>query len=152
MNKKWMTGIAVVTFGAALAVAAPQEKGTQEHFGHHGHHHGFMSEKLAQKLNLTDAQKQQIKDIKKASHAENAAFFQSARETWKAAHAAKEANDTAKLDALKPQLDAQKAQMKSIRKAEKDKILAVLTPEQRSTLEQLKAQRAAKRAEKSESK
>ena len=142
MNRKWMTAIAVVTFGATLAVAAPNEGD-----GHRGHHRGaMMSERFAEKLNLTDAQKQQISAIKESSRAENAAFFESARATWQAVRAAKQANDTAKLDSLKAQIATQREQMKQIRQAEMQKINAILTPAQQATLQQLRAEREAKKA------
>ena len=51
--KKTITTLAVFALGASLAVAAPQAQNGQWQ-GHKGHH-GFMSEKMAQKLNLSDA-------------------------------------------------------------------------------------------------
>jgi Spy/CpxP family protein refolding chaperone len=104
--KRTITTLAVFALAASLAFAAPQVEGH--------HHRGFMSQKMAQKLNLSDAQKQQIKDIK--------------------------ANDTAKLQQLQPTVDANKAQMKVIREQERAKILSVLTPEQRTQLDAWRAQ------------
>jgi Spy/CpxP family protein refolding chaperone len=140
MNKKWITGVAVLAVSASLAIAAPQ---AEKAWGGH-HRRGFMSEKLAQKLNLTDAQKQQIKDLNKAFRQDNKAFFESLRATHQQMRAAKEANDTAKLDALKPTIESQKAQMKQLREAQEAKILTVLTPEQQAQYKALKAERAAK--------
>jgi protein CpxP len=137
-KKKMMTAVAVLTLGASLAFAAPHEGGEGRHG--HGMHHGVFGKKMAEKLNLSDAQKQQIKDIKKSTHAQNAAFFQSARQTRKDFHAAKKANDTAKLDALKPVMESQKAQFKQIRDAEMQKVASVLTPAQNAQWQQLKAQ------------
>jgi len=139
-SKKWITGIAVLAVSASLAIAAPQEgKGWGGHRGH-----GLMSEKLAAKLNLTDTQKQQIKDLNQQFRQDNKAFFQSFRQTMQDARAAKQANDTAKLDALKPTIDAQKAQMKQLRDAEDVKILALLTPDQQAQYKAFQAERAAK--------
>jgi protein CpxP len=132
--------VTVLTLGAGLAVAGTTEGG----HGHHHGHHGVFSKKLASKLNLTDAQKAQVKDIKKSSHEQNAAFFQSARQTFKAFHAAKEANDTAKMDALKATMESNRAQMKQIREAEKAKIASVLTAEQNAQWQKLQAERAKK--------
>ena len=143
-SKKWITGIAVLAVSASLAIAAPQEG---KAWGGH-RHHGFMSEKLAAKLNLTDTQKQQVKDLNKQFRQDNKAFFQSFRQTMKDARAAKEANDTAKLDALKPTIDSQKAQMKQLREAQEAKVLSVLTPDQQAQYKALKAEWAAKRAAK----
>lgn len=141
MNK-FATAVAVTLMGASLAMAAPNQGGW------HGHHHGVFGKKLAQKLNLTDAQKAQVKDIVKASRQENKAFFESTRTTFKEFRAAKQANDTAKMDALKPTIDANRAQMKQFRAAEEAKIATVLTPEQNAQWQQLKAARAAKHQQK----
>jgi protein CpxP len=135
MKNKIVTAIAVLTLGASLAIAAP-------HDGKFGGKRGMMGERLAEKLNLTDAQKEQIRAIKQETREQNAAFFQSLRQTRQDLRAAREANDTAKLDALKGTLESQHVQMKQIRDAEQQRVLRVLTPEQRTQFEQLKAQRA----------
>jgi len=140
-SKKWITGVAVLAVSASLAIAAPQNG---EKWGGHRGHRGIMSEKLAAKLNLTDTQKQQIKDLNKQFHQDNKATFQSFRQTMKDARAAKEANDTAKLNALQPTIDAQKTQMKQLRDAEEAKMLSLLTPDQQAQYKALKAARAAK--------
>ena len=144
--KKIATAIAVTALGAAIAFAAPQQDGGKG-WGHgRGHgRHGIFGKQLAEKLNLTDAQKSQVKDIMKASRQENKAFFQQARATMKEFFEAKKAGDTAKMDALKPTLDSQRAQMKAIRAGEETKIASVLTPEQNAQWQQLKAERAARR-------
>jgi periplasmic protein CpxP/Spy len=144
-SKKWITGIAVLAVSASLAIAAPQEG---KAWGGHRGHRGFMSEKLAAKLNLTDAQKQQIKDLNKQFRQDNKAFFESMRATHQQVKAAKQANDTAKLDALKPTIEAQKAQMKQLHDAQEAKVLSVLTPDQQAQYKALKAEWAAKRAAK----
>jgi len=138
MKNKIVTAIAVLTLGASLAIAAPHDG----KFGGKRGRHGMMGERLAEKLNLTDAQKEQIRAIKQETREQNAAFFQSLRQTRQDLRAAREANDTAKLDALKGTLESQHAQMKQIRDAEQQRVLRVLTPEQRTQCEQLKAQRA----------
>jgi len=141
MRKTLIAAVTVLTLGAGLAVAGTGEGG----YGHHHHgRHGVFSEKLAAKLNLTDAQKAQVKDIKKSSHEQNAAFFQSARQTFKDFKAAKEANDTAKMDALKATMESNRAQMKQIREAEKAKIASVLTTDQNAQWQKLQAERAAR--------
>ena len=139
MNRKLITAVAVVTLGAAMAFAVPHEG-----FGGGRHGRGAFGEKLAQKLNLTDAQKQQVADIRKSTHEQNAAFFESARNTKKEYFAAKKANDSAKLESLKPAVEANRAQMKQIREAEMQKIASILTPEQKATWDKLKAEHAAR--------
>jgi protein CpxP len=144
MRKTITAAVAVLALTGTMAFANGT-KGEEGFGGHHHHRHGMFGEKLAAKLNLSDAQKAQIKDIKKSSREANAAFFQEARATRKEFWTAKKANDTAKMDALKPALESQKAQMKSIRKAEMAQIINVLTPDQQAQLQQLRAERKSKR-------
>ena len=145
--KKTIIAIAVLALSGTLAFAATEG---EQGFGGHGHHHrhGMFGKKLAEKLGLSDAQKAQIKDIKKSTHEANAAFFEQARATRKEFWTAKKAGDQAKMDSLKPTLDSQRAEMKDIRKAEMAKVLSVLTPDQQAKLEALKAEWKAKRGNK----
>ncbi len=107
--KKWLTAAAIMAVSASLAIAMP-------HGGEGGHHgeKGGYGEKLAQKLNLTDTQKQQL------------------------------SNDTAKLQSLKPAVDSQMAQLKQLRDAQDAKILSILTPDQQTQFKAIQAERAAK--------
>lgn len=144
---KWMTMAAVVTLSASLAFAAPHE-GFKGKGGKRGRHGAEFGQRMAEKLNLTDAQKQQIEAINKGFRENNKAAFEGARELRQQFREARKANDTAKLDALKPQMEAQRTQMKQLREAHQAQILAVLTPEQRTQWEALKAEREARRGEK----
>lgn len=144
--KKLATAIAVTAIGAAVAFAAPQDGGKAWGHGRHGQR-GVFSHRLAEKLNLTDAQKAQVKDIMKATRQENKAFFEQSRATMKEFFEAKKAGDTAKVDALKPTLESQRAQMKAIRAGEETKIASVLTADQNAQWQQFKAERAAKHAQ-----
>jgi len=146
-NKKWFTAAAVLALSGTLAFAAPHEgQGRGGKHGRGGRHGGF-GEHLAQKLNLTDAQKQQIKDVQQNFRNENKAFFESARDTRRQMHDAREAGDTARLESLKATAQSQRAQMKQLRDAQMQRIEAVLTIEQRAQWQALKAEREAKRAE-----
>ena len=131
--KKIATAVAVTLLGASLAFAAPHDGG--KGFGGH-------DQQFAQQLNLTDAQKAQIESIRKASREQNKTFFEQSRATMEQFFAAKQANDTAKIDALKPAMESQREQMKQIRAAEDAQIAKVLTAEQNAKWQQLKAQRA----------
>ena len=136
---KWMTAVAVVALSTSLAVAGQNgEKGGR---GHGKHGKGEYSEKFAAKLNLTQAQKDQIQQIRKSNFEQNKAFFEQARATRQQLRAAKEAGDTAKTDALKGTMEAQRAQFQQIREAERNQILALLTPEQKAQFEAMKAER-----------
>ncbi len=128
-TSKWITAAAVLGLSATLAFAGT---GMGEGHGHgfegNGRHH--WGSKLASKLNLTDAQKEQWKAIRKSSHEQNAAFFQQSRQTWQD----------------KPALESQRAQMKQIRAAEEQQFVKILTAEQSAQYQTLKAERAARHA------
>jgi len=136
-TSKWITVVAAVGLSASLAFA-----GEGHGHGMKGRDRGGFGMKLASKLNLTDAQKEQWKAIRKSSREQNSAFFQQSHQTMKEFRAAKEAGDTAKVDALKQTLQSQRAQMKQIRDAEETQLLNILTAEQRAQFQTLKAQRA----------
>ena len=138
-KKKWLTAVAVLTLGASLAIAAPNEG-----WGKHAGRHGEFSEQFAQKLNLTDAQKTQLRDLNKSFRQDNAAFLQSFHQSMEDYRAAMKSGDTAKANSLKPTVDSQRAQMKQLREAQDSKISTILTPDQRAQWQQLKAERAAK--------
>jgi Spy/CpxP family protein refolding chaperone len=144
-TKKWFTAAAVMALSTTLAVAAPHGgKGGKHGRGGRG---GDFSEKLAQKLNLTDAQKQQIKDINTAFRNENKAFFDAAGETRRQIREAREAGDTARATQLQATAESQRAQLKQLREANRQRVEAVLTAEQRAQLQALKADRGAKRSQ-----
>lgn len=147
---KWMTMAAVVTLSASLAFAAPHPGGKGGKRGMHGMHGRdgqMMGQRMAPKLNLTEAQQQQIRDLQNGFRENNKAFFQSTRETRKQIREAKKAGDTAKIESLKPTLDAQREQMKQLRTAQQQQIVALLTPEQRTQWEAMKAEREQRRAQ-----
>ena len=138
--KKTLAAFAVVALSATLAVAGPGEGG---HKG--GHRGGDFSEKMAAKLNLSDAQKAQIKEARKAFREQNKAFFESAKATREQFHEAKKANDTAKLEALRPTMEAQRAQMDKLRADEMAQFRAFLTPEQQAQFDAMKAEHKGRR-------
>ena len=149
MNKKWITAVAVFALGASLAVAAPNE-GEGKAFGHGHRHRGEFGAKFAEKLNLSDAQKQQIRDMHKSFRAENKAFFDSFRQSMHDYRAAKEAGDTAKADALKATLESQRAQMKELHQGLDQRVGTVLNAEQLAQWNSMKAEREARRAQRHE--
>jgi len=141
--KQWTTVAAVLALSTSLAFAAPHEgKG-----GHRRGHGQQFGQHFAEKLNLTDAQKQQLQDVRKNFREQNKAFFDSSRETFKQFREAKKAGDTARVEALKPAMEQQWAQMKQLRDQEKQQVLALLTPEQRTQWEAMKAERQSHRGE-----
>lgn len=132
MKKHWFTIIAILVFAVSTAFAGHDHGGKQKYKS--------LADKLGAKLNLTEAQKAQVAAIEKTTRDQNAAFFDNASATKKDYMAAKNANDTAKLDSLKPVMESQQAQMKRIHEEQMKKVLEVLTPEQRLRWEQIKAE------------
>src|SRR3954470_10062230 len=102
---KWISAAAVVALSGAIAFGAVDE-GNGKAWGHGGHR-DFKTARLAQKLNLTDAQKDQLKAMHRSMREENKAFFESARQTRKDYRAAKEAGDAAKIAELKSVMQSQ---------------------------------------------
>lgn len=137
-NSKWIAAVAALTLSATLAVAGPHGEG----HGGKGGHRGEFGAKFAEKLGLSDAQKTQIKAIKTETREQNKSFFENAHQTRQDFRAARQAGDTAKAESLKATMESQHAQMKQIRDAEKQRVLSILTPAQRTQWEQLKAERA----------
>ncbi|MBV8547699.1 MAG: Spy/CpxP family protein refolding chaperone [Acidobacteria bacterium] len=146
MTKKTISAAAaVLALGATLAFAGMHD-GKEGKGGWDGHR-GSFSEMYAQKLNLTDAQKTQIADLDKNFRETNKAFFETQKQTREQYKAARDANDTAKLDALRPAMESQRAQMKQLRDAQDAKIKQILTPQQRAQFDTLKAEREAHRSQ-----
>ena len=154
MNKsKWMSVAAVLTLSTTLAFAGPGGGEGHGKFGGkrgHGGRGGEFGAKFAQKLNLTDSQKQQIRELQTSFREQNKAFFESARQTRQQAKAARDAGDTARLETLKGTMASQREQMKALHKQQRERIVALLTPEQRAQLETMKSERKAKRGERGE--
>ena len=98
-----------------------------------------------EKLTLTDAQKDQIKTIEAKTREENKEFFDATRKLMDAMRAARDANDQAKMDALKPEMKANREKMMTIREAEMGRIKTVLTADQRTALEKIQAEQKAQR-------
>lgn len=140
--KKFALAVAATILGTSLAFAQqpPPDGGRQW-----GGQRMTFAERFGQELGLTDAQKAKIEAIQKETREKNKAFFDEQKKTMDEMRAARDANDTAKLDALKPTMDAQRAKMKPIRDAEDARIAKVLTAEQNAKWQQLKAEMAAKR-------
>jgi Spy/CpxP family protein refolding chaperone len=128
--KKFVIAL-MVTAASAISFAQSAGPGTP----HGGHRAGFG--RMAAKLNLTDAQKQQLKDIHTASREQNHQLYADFHAKLQEFRALKQANDP-KADDVKAELKAMRPQMEAARNASRDAMLNILTPEQR---DQLKAAR-----------
>lgn len=96
------------------------------------------------KLNLTDAQKQQLRQIEKDSRQQIEGVYtpQQLAQLKAARTQHQQGQHTNRRDVMKSLnlTDSQKAQIKQIRTAQKAKMDSVFTPEQRQQLEQQRAQ------------
>lgn len=101
-----------------------------------GMHKGGAMRELSQ-VNLTDAQKEQIRAILESSRV-NQTSFQEMREIMQAKR------DGTITDAQKERMQALRRQLKQNAEITNQQILAVLTAEQRAQLEQIKAERKQK--------
>lgn len=146
--KKTISAVAVLALSATLALAGDHGGGNGH--GRHGKGGFEFGGKMAEKLNLTETQKQQIKDLNQNFQDQNATFLQSFRQTMTEFRTAKKADDTARLEALRPTMEAQKAQMKQLREAQHQRILNILTAQQRTQLEALKAERESRHEKRGE--
>jgi protein CpxP len=135
--KKLVIAFAVAAIAAA-ALAAPNAR-----TAHRGGRAAHMA-KFAQTLNLTDAQKQQIRDIHQAARDRNKQLYADYRAKLRQFRELKRAGD-ATADAVKAELQPMREQVKAARKATHEAVLNVLTAEQRQQLEQLRAEHPRKR-------
>lgn len=143
--KKTITAVAaVVALSASLAVAAPGD-GFHRGHGKQGKGRMMMMGRMAEKLNLTDAQKQQMKALHETFRTENAALFDAVKATKTQLREARKANDVARAQTLAATLEGQTAQLRTKRVAQHEKMLSILTPEQRAQLETWKADREERR-------
>jgi protein CpxP len=129
--KKFVIAL-MVTATSAIGFAQTAAPETHQHQGHRA---GFG--RMAAKLNLTDAQKQQLKDIRTADHERNQQLYADFHAKLQQFRALKQANDP-KADDVKADLKSMRPQIEAARKASREAMLNILTPEQR---DQLKAAR-----------
>jgi periplasmic protein CpxP/Spy len=143
--KKVLTAVAIMTLGASLAVAAPQH-GKKHGMKNKGGHAQHMN-RMAERLDLSEAQKMQMSQLRQTFRAENEPFRAASRQLRADFQAARQAGDTARAEALQSQMQAQRAEMMQRRQAQHAQMMTILTPTQREQLEAMKAERAAKQGQ-----
>lgn len=119
MNKLFIGLVALALgTGAAQAQETPQQKPGQSFHQHHGdgQGHGRHDHMLAKKLNFSDQQKQQLKDINTKYHQQLADLKKNEDITVR----------------------EQKARMAAIHKEHKEQMQALLTPEQKTQWQKMK--------------
>jgi len=130
--KKFITAVVVVA-----AMTTPVAFAHNQEFGHR--HHSMA--KFAEKLGLTDAQKQQVKEIRQADRQANKALFEQFRTKRQELRTLRQNNDP-NVESVKAELKSIHQQLRAAHKATRDKIYdTVLTPEQRAQVDTWRSQR-----------
>jgi periplasmic protein CpxP/Spy len=133
--------VAVLVCGAVMISYAQQTDSTNPKAAWAGHRHGDSMGYMVKALNLTDAQKAQIKSIMQANRASSRPLMQQMAQNRLAMLTATSggAFDQAKVTALANQQAQLTAQMIVQKESIKSQIYTqVLTPEQRATAEQMR--------------
>lgn len=137
--KKFTILVATLALGGALAFASPGDGVHGSKHGKKGMHGGFGT--MAEKLNLTDAQKTQMQETHQAFRTENEALFNAMRDTGEQLREARQSGNTALASTLAATAEQQRAELKVKKDALHERTLQLLTPEQRAQMEEMKAQR-----------
>jgi Spy/CpxP family protein refolding chaperone len=139
MKKFLITTLAATTIITAAFADAGQ-------FGRDGHRgqRREMRREAVQRLNLSDAQKAQIRDIRKAEFDRTKGLFEAAREKRFELRQLKETNDP-RAEGVRTELIAMREQMRAARLAMREKIRSVLTAEQRAQMDDMRNQRRGNR-------
>ena len=147
MMKKTITTAVALALGASLAFAGPGAGKEGKRSGRHGKGGEAAAARWAEKLNLTEAQKQQLAEQRANFRASNQHRFEAHRDTMRQYREARQAGDTARADALKQTLAVQKGELKQLREAQHQQMLSILTAEQRAQLEAMKEERKNRRGD-----
>lgn len=155
--KRSMIVLAAATLTTTLAFAAP-DGGERGHRGHErgahgagmhgdGHRGGMMFDRMAERLDLSEAQKVQMKELHESFRARTEPARTQMHDMMQQLREARAAGDTARAQQLAASLEAQRAQMRQLRESQHERMLALLTGEQRARVEQMKAEREKRRDE-----
>lgn len=117
--------------------ATPANPGNQAVTGHFGRHHRFARQKMAQALNLTDAQKAQAKTIFQQARESAKPLRDQLKQNREALAQAVKANDVAQIQQLSTEQGNLRGKVTAIRAEAMAKVYQTLTPEQRTKADQL---------------
>jgi Spy/CpxP family protein refolding chaperone len=129
--------------GVLTADQRAQLKEARQSRGFGGRRGNAMRRAVASKLNLTDEQKSQIQQLRKANQDKNQQLFADAKAKRDEFRSLKKANDPGAAD-VKAELEALRPQLQAARQAQHEAFLSILTPEQRTQLDQWKSRRERK--------
>jgi periplasmic protein CpxP/Spy len=138
--KRWIPAllIAVLSLSPVAAYAQPSQPSPSSPVPEKG------MRKLDQ-LGLSPQQKDQVRALREEQKQKNGPLMAQFKDLRTQAKAAREAGDQAKLASVRSQMQALKPRLQQARADSEQKLYAILTLEQRTKFEQLKAERREKR-------
>lgn len=136
MKNAIITAFAVIILSTSAAFAAP---GHGRHGDCDGDGPGKRGEqhmtRMFEQLDLSEAQRTQITQLREQMRAEAAPQREAMQENMKALRDAKRSGDQAKVDELTQIVEKQRAGMEAIRESHHARLLQILTPEQQEQFE-----------------
>ncbi len=136
------TGIAIGVIAIGSFAFAGQNDGGMGHGGRgHGPRGGQMEGKMADKLGLTADQKTKIQAIRDQFKKDNATALDEIQKLHEQMRTYAQNKDKANMQTLRQQIKTKEEALKPARDRMRQQIDAILTPEQRATMEQMKQQR-----------
>ena len=139
MTGKTIAAVAALTLAGTMVFAAGPGSGRSERHGREGQ--GDRMARMAEDLQLSDAQVDQIKQMRQADMERNRANRQKAQTLAKQWVELSDKGDVKGAENIQKQLASMKEEGQIRRLAERGKFEALLTEEQKEKLEQLKADR-----------
>jgi Spy/CpxP family protein refolding chaperone len=138
MSKNRLLCLAAAVSVVFAFAAMGQDRGNQ------GRPNQTFTERYGQQLNLTDAQKTKIDEMDAKFQKEHAAFIESFQKTMTDYRAARQANDSAKVQELQPKVDSQRQEMTKLRTAHEEKIAATFNDDQKAQWKKIQEEREAR--------
>jgi Spy/CpxP family protein refolding chaperone len=138
-----VAGVAMLAAGMALAQNAPAQN--TPHAGRHSAQAGSRIDRLAARLNLTDAQKQQAQSIFANARKSAQPVRAQIRQDRQALAAAVKSNSQPDIDRISKSMGPLLAQASAIRTKAFAQFYATLTPDQKTKVDQHLSQRASAR-------
>ena len=128
-------------FAALVLVAAFAFAHGGEHRGKAKRDHAAFGEKMAEKLGLSEGQKIQARELHEKFRAENEPFHEAMMQKRDQLREARKAGDTARVEALRAEMETQRAAMQERHEAMKAQFLTILTPDQKAKFEEMEKNR-----------
>jgi Spy/CpxP family protein refolding chaperone len=138
MKQTWMKFALAAALATGLSVAQTQQQPTQQRNGEHRGRRGGMLDRLATRLNLTEAQKEQAKAEFQNAREQSQPLMAQLKETHQAlADAVKTGKTEVEIDQIAGRQGDLMGELAAIRTKAMAKVYATLTPEQRAQADQL---------------